>query len=311
MKWWTAVAVLLLSASSWATQQYAASGMVLKIDRSRKTLLVSCDDIPGFMSAMTMPFDVHDAKELDGLAPGAIVSFTLVVDKDSSYAQHIEVHPYESAEQDPLAARRLKLLARLNSPDASTPQQLAIGATVPDFTLTDQVHRRVSLSQYAGKVIALNFIYTSCALPNFCYRISNNFGVLQRRFKDKLGRDLVLLTVTFDPQRDNPEKLAHYAENWKANPETWHFLTGDVPDVRKVTGMFGMDYFPDEGLMSHSLHTAVIDRQGKLVANIEGNRFTADQLGDLVNTVLSQPAKKRGASNHLAHNAAPQSNREQ
>jgi protein SCO1/2 len=309
MKWWASVAVLLLSASSWATQQYAASGMVLKIDRSRKALLVSCDDIPGFMNAMTMSFEVHDAKELDGLAAGAVVSFTLVVDKDSSYAQHIEVHPYETVEQDPLTARRLKLLSRLNSPDASAPQQLAIGATVPDFTLTDQVRRRVSLSQYAGKVVALNFIYTSCALPKFCYRISNNFGVLQRRFKDKMGRDLILLTVTFDPQRDSPERLAHYAENWKANPETWHFLTGDVADVQKVTGMFGMDYFPEEGLMDHSLHTAVIDRQGKLVSNIEGNRFTADQLGDLVNTVLSQPDKKRGAPSHLAHNL-PQSKRE-
>jgi protein SCO1/2 len=38
--------------------------------------------------------------------------------------------------------------------------------------------------------------------------------------------------------------------------------------------------------MSHSLHTAIIDRQGKLVANIEGNQFTANQLGDLTEAVL-------------------------
>jgi protein SCO1 len=155
--------------------------------------------------------------------------------------------------------------------------------------------------------VALNFIYTSCALPNFCCRISNNLGVLQRRFKEQLSRDLVLLTVTFDPQRDQPERLAHYAENWKADPQTWHFLTGSVPDVQRITDMFGIDYFPDEGLMNHSLHTAVIDRQRKLVANIEGNLFTADQLADLVKTVLSQPAKgKHGNRIRLAHNAAPQ-----
>jgi len=102
----------------------------------------------------------------------------------------------------------------------------------------------------------------------------------------------VLLTVTFDPQRDHPEQLAHYAENWKADPKTWHFLTGNVPDIERVTGMFGMDYFPEEGLMSHSLHTAIIDRHGKLVANIEGNRFTPDQLGDLVSTALSSKEGK-------------------
>jgi protein SCO1/2 len=289
MKNWTLIAVVLSSACCWAGQQYAATGMVLKVDSAHKTVLVSCDDIPGYMSAMTMAFDVHDAKELVGLAPGATVSFKLVVDQDSSFAEHIEVHPYESVEQDPLTARRLKLLSRLNAPDASTTKELAIGAIVPDFTLIDQVHRRISLSQYTGKVVALNFIYTSCALPNFCYRISNNFGVLQRRFKEKLGVDLILLTVTFDPQRDHPERLAHYAENWKADPETWHFLTGEVADVERVTSLFGMDYFPEEGLMNHSLHTAIIDRERKLVANIEGNRFTADQLGDLVDTVLHAP----------------------
>jgi hypothetical protein len=49
-----------------------------------------------------------------------------------------------------------------------------------------------------------------------------------------------------------------------------------------------VDYFPDEGLMNHSLHTAIIDRRRRLVANIEGNQFTADQLGDLVQTVLTR-----------------------
>lgn len=291
--WWTLVAVLLLTVCSRAAQQYAVSGMVLKVDPSHKTLLVSCDSVPGLMEAMTMLFDVRDTKEIASLSAGMMVDFSFVVESDVSYAEHVRVHPYQSVEQDPMTARRLKMLSRLDS--ASPSSTLAIGAKVPDFTLIDQVQRRVSLSQYAGKVVALNFIYTSCALPNFCYRISNNFGVLQRRFKERLGHDLVLLTVTFDPQRDHPEQLAHYAENWKADPKTWHFLTGDVSDVEHVTSMFGMDYFPEEGLMNHSLHTAIIDRQGKLVANIEGNRFTADHLADLVNTVVSGEVKPRAA----------------
>jgi hypothetical protein len=70
--------------------------------------------------------------------------------------------------------------------------------------------------------------------------------------------------------------------------------------------MFGMDYFPDEGLMNHSLHTAIIDRQGKLVANIEGNQFTADQLGDLVRTVLSRRSSDDPRNQpHLVRNQDP------
>jgi protein SCO1/2 len=51
--------------------------------------------------------------------------------------------------------------------------------------------------------------------------------------------------------------------------------------------MFGVVYNPDEGLMTHSLHTVILDRRGDLVANLEGNEFTAQQLGDLVQTVLN------------------------
>ncbi len=298
MKRLTLIAILLTPMLSWAAQQYAASGMVVRVDPNHKTFIVSCQSIPGFMDAMTMPFDVREPRELQGLAPGMIVEFTLVVEGDSSFAEHVRVRPYESVEQDPLTARRLEMLNRLSNPTGSTSKLLAIGEVVPDFVLTDQSHQRIGLSEYAGKVVALNFIYTSCALPNFCYRISNNFGVLQRRFKERLGRDLVLLTVTFDPQRDQPETLARYAENWKADPATWHFLTGPAQDVQRVTEMFGMDFFPDEGLMNHSLHTAIVNRSGKLVANIEGNQFTADQLADLVQAVLSR-ADCTGPTKHV------------
>ena len=277
--------LLLLPCVAWASKQYSATGMVLKVDPAHKTMLVSCQTIPGFMEAMTMPFTVRDTKDIGALTPGTTITFTIVVDEDTSYAKEVRAKPYQSAEQDPFTAQRLKLLDQVTT-NAQT-KTVRVGEVVPDFTLIDTARHPVTLSQFAGHVIAVNFIYTSCALPNFCYRITNNFGVLQRRFKERLGRDLVLITVTFDPQRDQPDVLARYARTWKADPATWHFLTGPVPDVHRVTNMFGIDFFPDEGLMNHSLHTAVIDRQRKLVANIEGNQYSAEQLGDLVESVLS------------------------
>jgi len=270
--------------SSVAAQQYPVTGMVLKVDRSRNTFTASIQEIRGFMPAMAMPFEVRQGKDLDGLIPGAAVEFTLVVDQKSSYAERIRIVRYQSAEQDPLAASRLKLLTQIAG---SAPRKvLAIGETVPDFRLTNQKRLPVQLSDLRGKVVAINFVYTSCALPNFCLRIANNFGVLQKRFKAQLGRDLVLLTVTFDPVHDTPEVLAQYASRWDANPASWHFLTGPVRDVQRVCHVFGVDFFPEEGLMNHSLHTAIIDRQGVVVANIEGNEFTAGQLGDLIAAVL-------------------------
>lgn len=292
------VAFLIFCASLARAADHKVTGMILKVDVPHKTFTASCLSIPGYMDAMIMPFDVHDPRQLSGLTPGVTVEFTWTEAKGSSYADNIQIQHYDSVEQDPFTARRLKLLNQISHPELAT-KPLSVGATIPDFTLIDQSRDKVTLSQFAGRVVVMNFIYTSCALPNFCFRNTNTFGVLQKRFKQQMGRDLVLLTVTFDPQRDGPDVLAKYAKTWKADPATWHFLTGSVPDVQRVTDMFGMDYFPNEGLMDHSLHTAIIDRQRKLVTNIEGNRFTADQLADLVQTILAEG--KRGEQRHKLH----------
>jgi protein SCO1 len=49
-----------------------------------------------------------------------------------------------------------------------------------------------------------------------------------------------------------------------------------------------MDFWRDEGLLTHSLHTVIIDRRGQLAVNLEGNNFTARQVGDLVESQLDQ-----------------------
>ncbi len=279
--------VALLSVGMHAQQRHPASGLVLSVDRSRHTMLVSCNEIPGFMDAMAMSFTVPDSKSLETLARGALIDFTLVVGKDASHVEDIRVRRYDSSEREPAQARRLKGLEEaLRGPV----QRLDIGQAVPDFTLTDQQGRALQFRQLAGKVIALNFVYTRCALPEYCFRSTNNFGVLQKQFQKRLGKDLVLLTVTFDPVHDQPDTLRDYAKTWKADPEHWHFLTGAVADVQRVCDLFGVNYVPDEGLFVHSLHTAIIDRDAKLIVNLEGNEFTAQQFADLVGAVLD-PAK--------------------
>jgi len=276
--------VVSLATLAYAGQKYPASGLVVKVDPASNFLVVSCNAIPDFMEAMTMRLSVADPKELNNLSPGTMIDFNLIADADSSRAESIRVHSYQGLEPDPLAARRLKLLDRAVRTTASKP--VAIGEAVPDFTLTGQNGRQVTLSSLKGKVVALDFVYTRCALPNFCFRSSNNFGNLQRRFHEYLAKDLVLLTVTFDPVHDSPDVMEKYARTWKADSKAWHFLTGAEADVRRVCDLFGEDYFPDEALMDHSLHTAIIDRRGRLVANLEGNEFTSAQLGDLVQSVL-------------------------
>jgi protein SCO1 len=282
----TLLLVVLPSAGVQAQKRYQATGLVLSVDRSRHTMEVSCHEIPGFMDAMVMSFTVPDAKALESVSRGALIDFTLVVGKDASHAENVRVRHYDSAEREPSKARRLQAFDEaLRGPV----HRLAIGEAVPDFTLSDQQKRAIHFRQFAGKVVALNFVYTRCALPEYCVRSSNNFGVIQKQFQKRLGKDLVLLTVTFDPVHDQPEVLRDYAKTWKADPENWRFLTGEVGDVQRACDLFGVNFVPDEGLFIHALHTAIIDRDGKLVANLEGNEFTAQEFADLLKSILGVP----------------------
>jgi len=267
-------------------QRHDATGVLLQVDRQHQSISVSCREILGYMDAMVMTLPVHDAKMLEGLQPGTAIDFSLVVNKNSSYAENIRVRPFESLELDPSEARRYKLMENAMASEATPADVLHVGEAVPDFSLTDQNRQRVTLSQFAGKVVAMTFIYTRCPRPDYCVRLSNNFGVLQRRFKNRMGRDLVLLTVIIDPAHDQPESLTNYAHIWKADIRTWHFLTGPLPNIQKLCRRFDMAFYPDEALLVHSFHTVVIGRNGKLAANLEGNDFTAQQLGDLVQTVM-------------------------
>jgi protein SCO1 len=278
--------VLMPMGQVFAQQSYPVKGLVLSVDRPHQTMMVSCDEIHGYMDAMVMPIKVRDAKSLEGVSRGALIEFSLIVMKDRSYAEEVKVRSYISAEREPAKAQRLETFNQALGGMGA--QRLSVGQVVPDFSLVDQKTRPVHFGQFAGKVVALNFIYTRCTLPDYCFRLSNNFGVLQKRYKDRLGRDLVLLTVTFDPVHDQPRLLNDYAAIWKADPENWRFLTGGAKEVQRVCDLFGVNFAPDEGLLIHSLHTAVIDRDGKLVANLEGNEFTPQQLGDLVGTVLDR-----------------------
>jgi hypothetical protein len=56
--------------------------------------------------------------------------------------------------------------------------------------------------------------------------------------------------------------------------------------MKTVCNKFGANFWPEEGALTHSLHTLVIDRWGNLAANFEGNEFTAVQLGDFLAAVM-------------------------
>jgi protein SCO1/2 len=248
---------------------------------------VSCDEVPDYMAAMEMAFKVHDLKDAAGLTPGMKIGFTIVEQGNALYAEDIRIDASAVPEPEPMAAGALTALHKALSPGASA-KIVPTGHAVPDFELTDQAGNSVRLSQLRGKVVAMTFGYSRCPNPNYCYRLSNNLAQVRKQLHDRAGKDLVLLTIAIDPEHDHGEVLAQYAAAFHADAASWHFLTGTEAQIQAIAASYGMNFWSSEGLITHSLHTVVIDREGRLAANLEGNEFTPQQLTDLVRTVLER-----------------------
>ena len=239
---------------------YSVDGIVVAIDAASRTMLVSHRAIARYMPAMLMPFRAATAAELTPLHPGVRIAFDLAVTKGESVARNIRP---------------------TGLPDVSIPpppEKLAVGSALPDFQLTDQHGRTVRNTDLRGKVVAIDFIYTRCPLPDVCPRLSANFAMLQRRFRDQAGDSLLLLSVTVDPEFDTPAVLAEYAGRWAAG-SGWRFLTGNVAPLAAALGEI---YWAEEGSIGHNSTTSIIGRDGRLAAQIEGSNYRPDQLAHLI-----------------------------
>jgi protein SCO1/2 len=267
---------ILLAICTGCVKHYKIEGLILQVDPAARTILVSHRPIDKYMPAMTMPFHVAPHEDLSTLTPGTRINFDLQVGKHASIARNLQ-------------PRIAKLEAdgkeiRVETP----PNKIALGATVPDFALTDQSNRAVHLSDFHGRVIAIDFIYTRCPLPEVCPRLSANFAsVAKRLIAPTSSRDIQLLSITIDPQYDTPAVLTEYAHRYGADGESWRFLTGSMDQIREVAGIFGLVYWPEEGSITHTVATAVIGRDGKLAALIDGSSYRPEQLRDLIQHTLT------------------------
>ena len=267
--------VALSVASSACAAHHTTTGLVLRVDKPGASVTISHDAFPGYMDAMAMPFDLRGGARAAKLNPGDRVKFRLSVKGGHSWVDRVDLvsaAPVDAGLQ--------------NTP--AVPVLVPVGTAMPDFELTDQGGKPVVLSSLKGKVVAVTFIYSRCPLPDYCPRMIENFRFVRDRFAGRMDRDLVFLTISFDPRYDTPAVLTRYAESQRAGGPGWHFLTGDPARIERVCNAFGIQYWAEEGLLTHSLQTAVIDRDGRLAATVEGKDFTPAQLGDLVGAVLDR-----------------------
>ena len=166
--------------------------------------------------------------------------------------------------------------------DAPHDERLPTIGQAPDFTLVSQDNVRVSLHDFRGKVVAVSFIYTYCT--DVCPMLTANMASVQEKLGPAFGPEIAFVSITVDPERDTPEVLKEYAQNFGADLKAWSFLTGDPAVVHEVGRKYGIiARKAANGDVDHTLLTSLVDPNGILRVQYLGVRFDLEEFrGDLV-----------------------------
>lgn len=127
---------------------------------------------------------------------------------------------------------------------ASGQADQSIEIVLPDTELVSQdgVPLRLKSDIVGDRIVVIDFVYTTCT--TVCPVLSAILGQVQARLDDRLGREVVLVSISVDPTRDRPERLKAYAAKHRAQ-EGWLWLTGEkfaVEGVLKELGAYTANF---------------------------------------------------------------------
>lgn len=120
----------------------------------------------------------------------------------------------------------------------------------PNVVLTDHNGRQMRFYDdvIRGKVVAINFIYTSCG--NICPLDTAQLRRVQQILGNRVGRDVHMYTISLDPERDRPEQLRQFMRIYDVGPG-WTFLTGSTADVELLQRRLGIRAVSPDRLSEH------------------------------------------------------------
>lgn len=262
-------------------REYELSGQILVIRPETSEVMIRHGDIVGFMPGMTMPFKVDDAALLEGRVAGDLVTATLVVTDERAWLSTLTATGHAPLPED----------APDSIPAAAGVHVLEPGDEVPDTPLASP-QGPVSLRAPRGMATAMTFIYTRCPLPDYCPLMDRRFAEVQRTVAGDavLNRRVRLLSISFDPEYDTPERLGAHASALRADPAIWRFATiADPDDIDVFAARFGVNVIREkDGTITHNLRTVVIDPDGRVVSARGGNTWTAAEVVADLRTALGR-----------------------
>ena len=138
---------------------------------------------------------------------------------------------------------------------------------IGNFSLTNQYNQVIEFEKFQNKIFVVNFFFSYC--PNICIDTSKNLKRVQDQFKQ--DKNVVILSISVDPNRDKVKRLHQYANSYQAISNRWHFLTGDksiIYDIAENDYKLHVSYEGKEKFI-HSSKVILINKR-KIFSYYEG-----------------------------------------
>jgi protein SCO1 len=259
-------------------QSFATRGVVRTLPEGRRTLVVRHEEIAGYMPKMTMELNVRDPKELQGLQRDDEITFDLVATAETHWIENIR-RVGRAAPSDVLAP-------------TNRVSELRPGDPLPDAELLSEGGRRIRFSEFRGRAVAFTFIFTRCPLPDYCPRMGHHFARARELISTRADAptNWQFLSISFDPEFDTPAQLKSYGNSYRAgNADRWLFAAASTEVLGELAPRLDLMLTREPGgSISHNLRTVVLDTQGRISRQFDGNRWTPEELAE----ALAQAALK-------------------
>jgi protein SCO1/2 len=180
-------------------------------------------------------------------------------------------------------------VARLDERAALRESLAAVGRPLPELTLLDRRQRPVRLADYRGKPLLVSFIYTGCF--QVCPTQTRALFEAVKGLDAMLGpQQFNVVSIGFNQPFDSPDALRSFARQHRIEHANWEFLSPPRERIEALTRAFGFSYVATPAGFDHVLGVTVVAPDGRIHAQVYGDRLRADQLGEpLRQLILNAP----------------------